>query len=70
MAGGLIAGKKAGKLKRRHNKGKDNRDESLLSREEGLSLLHDIDTAFGLKPEGGAYKESNFYYGPSIYDYY
>lgn len=33
-------------------------------------ILHDIDTAFGLLPHGGAYKESRHYYGPSKYDYY
>jgi len=33
-------------------------------------LLHDIDTAFGVLPHGGAYKESRHYYGPSKHDYY
>ena len=29
--------------------------------EDLQGLLYDIDTAFGLLPHGGAYKESNFY---------
>lgn len=36
---------------------------------DGMGALHDIDTAFGLLPGGGAYKESNHYYGPGLLDF-
>lgn len=68
MTGGSAARKKTGKSKTRqpkHGRAKksDDRDYSdYLSKEEASSLLHEIDTAFGLLPGGGAYKESNFYY--------
>jgi len=45
-------------------------DDGYFSQEEGLALLRDIDTQWGAMPWGGAYKESNHYYGPGIYDYY
>jgi hypothetical protein len=68
-AGGSAAGKKGGKSKdrqanRRHTKQSGNgyNSDSSMSTEDGLSLLREIDTAFGLRPRGGAYKESNFYY--------
>jgi hypothetical protein len=44
--------------------------EDEFTREDGLFLLREIDTGFGCRPGGGAYKESNKYYGPGIYDYY
>lgn len=34
------------------------------------AVLHDIDTQWGMLPEGGAYKESNRYFGPGAYDFY
>ncbi|TDL24752.1 hypothetical protein BD410DRAFT_837679 [Rickenella mellea] len=37
---------------------------------DGEGILHDIDTQWGMMPHGGAYKESNFYYGPGDDDYY
>ena len=76
-ARGSTARNKGEKLKarqpnRRHSRQSDDGDDSTstLSTESGLGLLRDIDTAFGLLPGGGAYKESNFYYGPGIHDYY
>lgn len=39
-------------------------------RDELAGLIRDIDTQWGMIPGGGAYKESNHYYGPGIYDYY
>lgn len=33
-------------------------------------LLHDIDTQWGMIPGGGAYGESDNYYGPGEYDFY
>ncbi|KAG9035386.1 hypothetical protein FRB95_011406 [Tulasnella sp. JGI-2019a] len=48
---------------REYRKYRDEQDEL-------LGLLHDIDTQWGLLPEGGAYKESNHYFGPGIHDYY
>jgi len=33
-------------------------------------ILHDIDTQWGSMPGGGAYSDSNFYYGPGEYDFY
>ncbi|KAF8066513.1 hypothetical protein FPV67DRAFT_1190770 [Lyophyllum atratum] len=41
-----------------------------FTHEDGLALLRDIDTQWGLLPGGGAYKESNHYFGPGIHDYY
>jgi hypothetical protein len=74
MRGGSAGGKsKAGRQpKRRHTKQSDDGDDSdcSLSKEDGLALLHEIDTAFGSRPGGGAFKESNFYYGEGIHDYY
>lgn len=32
---------------------------------DGVSIAYDIDTQWGLKPEGGAYKDSNHYCGPN-----
>jgi len=74
IIGGSAARKKGGKSgagqpNRRHSKESDD-DDASLSTESGLGLLRDIDTAFGLLPGGGAYKESNFYYGSGIHDYY
>ncbi len=37
---------------------------------EGIGILHDIDTQWGMIPGGGAYKESNHYYGPGEWDFY
>ena len=34
------------------------------------SIAHDIDTQWGAMPHGGAYSDSNDYYGPGEYDYY
>jgi hypothetical protein len=31
---------------------------------DARGILHDIDTQWGLIPGGGAYKDSDFYYGP------
>lgn len=68
MTGGSAARKKTGKSKTRqpkHGRAKKSDDgdySDYLSKEEASSLLHEIDTAFGLLPGGGAYKESNFYY--------
>ncbi|KAF9462225.1 hypothetical protein BDZ94DRAFT_1322758 [Collybia nuda] len=41
----------------------------IISDEEARSILYDIDTAFGLLPHGGAYKESDYYddYGNVLY---
>lgn len=33
------------------------------------AVLHDIDTQWGAIPGGGAYKESNCYFGPGVYDF-
>ncbi|KDQ17945.1 hypothetical protein BOTBODRAFT_171644 [Botryobasidium botryosum FD-172 SS1] len=41
-----------------------------LSEDEAAGILYDIDTQWGAMPQGGAYKDSNHYYGPGIYDYY
>lgn len=34
------------------------------------SVAYDIDTQWGEMPEGGAYSNSNYFYGPGCYDYY
>ena len=36
---------------------------------DARGILHDIDTQWGLMPGGGAYSDSNFYYGPGEYDF-
>ena len=37
---------------------------------DARSIAHEIDTQWGDLPEGGAYSDSNYYYGPGEYDYY
>ena len=37
---------------------------------DARSIAHDIDTQWGELPGGGAYSDSNYYYGPGEYDYY
>ena len=37
---------------------------------DARGVLHDIDTQWGMLPQGGAYKESNHYWGPGEYDFY
>ena len=37
---------------------------------DARSIAHDIDTQWGAMPWGGAYKDSNEYWGPGDYDYY
>jgi hypothetical protein len=37
---------------------------------DAKGILKDIDTQWGAIPGGGAYKESDFYYGPGEYDNY
>ena len=37
---------------------------------DARSIAHDIDTQWGDMPGGGAYSDSNYYYGPGEYDYY
>ena len=37
---------------------------------DARGIAHDIETQWGSIPGGGAYKDSNHYYGPGIYDYY
>lgn len=37
---------------------------------DARGIAHDIDTQWGDMPHGGAYKDSNHYYGPGCYDYY
>jgi len=37
---------------------------------DAAGIAHDIDTQWGAMPWGGAYKESNHFYGPGVYDYY
>jgi hypothetical protein len=37
---------------------------------DARGILHDIDTQWGSMPGGGAYSDSNFYYGPGKYDFY
>ena len=37
---------------------------------DARSVAHDIDTQWGDMPRGGAYSDSNDYYGPGEYDFY
>lgn len=37
---------------------------------DARSVLHDIDTLGGELPRGGAYSDSNSYFGPGEYDFY
>ena len=37
---------------------------------DARSLAHDIDTQWGTMPWGGAYKDSNTYFGPGEYDFF
>jgi hypothetical protein len=37
---------------------------------DARSIAHDIDTQWGMMPWGGAYKDSNHYWGPGEYDFY
>ena len=37
---------------------------------DARSIAHDIDTQCGSMPRGGAYSDSNDYYGPGEYDFY
>lgn len=37
---------------------------------DARSIAHDIDTQWGAMPWGGAYKDSNEYWGPSEYDFF
>lgn len=37
---------------------------------DARSIAHEIDTQWGEMPLGGAYSDSNYYYGPGEYDYY
>ena len=37
---------------------------------DARGILHDIDTQWGAMPHGGAYKESNTYYGSGDHDFY
>jgi hypothetical protein len=37
---------------------------------DARSIAHAIDTQWGDMPWGGAYKDSNRYWGPGEYDYY
>jgi len=37
---------------------------------DARGIAHDIDTQWGALPNGGAYSDSNYYYGPGEYDYY
>ena len=37
---------------------------------DARSIAHEIDTQWGTMPYGGAYSDSNDYYGPGEYDYY
>jgi hypothetical protein len=37
---------------------------------DARSVAHEIDTQWGEMPWGGAYKDSNHYWGPGEYDYY
>jgi len=50
--------------------GSDSYYSNGISREDAAHLLWEIDTQWGMIPGGGAYKESNHYYGPGIHDYY
>ncbi|KAG6888585.1 hypothetical protein C0995_007267 [Termitomyces sp. Mi166 len=53
------------RVKPQHNTDNDSFDE-----EDLRGLLYDIDTQWGLLPGGGAYKESNHYFGCGIDDDY
>jgi hypothetical protein len=37
---------------------------------DARGILHDIDTQWGLMPQGGAYSDSDVYYGSGEYDFY
>jgi hypothetical protein len=37
---------------------------------DARSIAHEIDTQWGEMPHGGAYSDSNHYFGPGEYDYY
>ena len=37
---------------------------------DARSIAHEIDTQWGTMPSGGAYSDSNEYWGPGMYDYY
>ena len=37
---------------------------------DARGLAHDIDTQWGSMPGGGAYSDSNHYFGPGEYDFY
>ncbi len=37
---------------------------------DARSIAHDIDTQWGSMPGGGAYSDSNSYYGSGAYDYW
>ena len=37
---------------------------------DARSIAHDIDTQWGAMPWGGAYKDSNEYWGPGEYDFF
>ena len=37
---------------------------------DARGIAHDIDTQWGSMPGGGAYSDSNHYYGEGEYDYY
>eukprot|EP00798_Chlamydomonas_sp_ICE-L_P004369 gene4369-14493_t len=37
---------------------------------DARSIAHEIDTQWGDMPCGGAYKDSNIYFGPGDYDFY
>ena len=36
---------------------------------DARSICHEIDTQWGDMPQGGAYKDSNYYWGPGEYDF-
>ncbi|KAK7047892.1 hypothetical protein VNI00_006220 [Paramarasmius palmivorus] len=59
-----------GSKSRGRMRGRSDYDDSYMSEDDARALLHDIDTGFGCNPSGGAYSESDFYYGPGDYDYY
>ena len=44
--------------------------ELASSSRDARSIAHGIDTQWGAMPHGGAYSDSNDYYGPGEYDYY
>jgi len=58
QAGGQAGGSSQGQTHRRITVENSNGTDD---DEDYSDLLYDIDTAFGCKPHGGAYKESNFY---------